>query len=105
MPISDNSPSISYHLQLSTGKQQNETKQNKTKMIETDRPVKVPQRSRRRHATTDPPMTIAIEIITAHAAVTPFFFASEVFNFSIDLFQGPFIFSTKTEGESLGSFH
>lgn len=70
-----------------------------------DRPVQVPQRSRRRHATADPPVTIAIKIITARTAVTPFFFASEVFNFHIDLFQQPFIFSTKTGGESLGSFH
>lgn len=73
--------------------------------MKADRPAKVPQRSRCRHATADPPVTIAIEIITAHAAVTPFFFASKVFNFNIDLFQGPFIFATKKEGESLGSFH
>lgn len=37
-----------------------------------DRPAKVPQRSRRHHATADPPppapLTIAIEIITARAA-------------------------------------
>lgn len=74
-----------------------------------DRPFKVPQRSRRLHATADPhlpPVMIAIEIITAPAAVTPFSFATKVFNFNIDLFQGPFIFSTKKEGGAdLSSFH
>lgn len=55
MSISDNGPSISYHLQLSTGKQQNETKQNKNdrnRWKGTGRP-----KSLRGLAATTPPLT------------------------------------------------